>query len=93
MNTADLIVERLTKAFAPESIEVIDDSDKHRGHAGAAAGGGHFRVRLVSAAFEGLNQLERHRRVYAALAEEMTARIHALSIKAVSPAENPGDDN
>ena len=92
MDTADLIAKRLSDALAPETIEVIDDSHKHRGHAGAAEGGGHFRVRLVSSAFDGLSQLARHRCVYEVLDSEMGGLIHALSIVALAPGETAGDN-
>lgn len=80
------IREKLVSAFAPSAIEITDDSHKHAGHA-SAGGAGHFTVRLVSPAFSGKNTLERHRMVYAALAELMPEHIHALSIHASAPAE------
>ncbi len=75
----------LEAAFAPQALEVIDDSHRHAGHAGAADGRGHFRVRIVSAAFAGMNPLARHRAVYAALGGLMQTDIHALSIQASPP--------
>ena len=75
----------LEAAFAPQALEVIDDSHRHAGHAGAADGRGHFRVRIVSAAFAGMNPLARHRAVYAALDGLMQTDIHALSIQASPP--------
>lgn len=80
------IRERLVNAFAPAVIEVTDDSHKHAGHA-SAGGAGHFTVRLVSAAFDGKSTLERHRMVYAALADLMPEHIHALSIRVSTPNE------
>ncbi len=77
----------LEAAFAPVSLEVIDDSGRHAGHAGARDGRGHFNVEVVSSAFEGMGSLARHRAVYAALDEMLTTDIHALSIRAQSPAE------
>ena len=77
----------LTEALAPQSLDVQDDSHKHAGHAGARGGQGHFSVDIVSAAFAGRLPLARHRLVYAALDEMMTADIHALSIRARSPDE------
>lgn len=74
----------LAEAFDPVSLEVIDDSAHHAGHAGAASGGGHFRVRIVSAAFGGRSRIESHRMVYAALGELLAREIHALSIDAAS---------
>ena len=77
----------LTDALAPETIEVVDDSHKHAGHAGARGGQGHFGVDIVSAAFAGKLPLARHRLVYAALGDMMQTDIHALAIKAQTPAE------
>lgn len=79
--------ERLEAAFAPVSLEVVDDSHRHVGHAGARGGQGHFTIDIVSNAFAGQAQLARHRAVYAALGEMMSADIHALSIRADTPAE------
>lgn len=75
----------LAAAFAPDLLEVFDDSHLHAGHAGARDGRGHFRVRIVSAAFAGLAPLARHRAVYAALGTLMQTDIHALSIQAEPP--------
>lgn len=85
-NRAELIRERLTKAFAPEVIEIIDDSHKHAGHA-SAKGGGHFAVRIVSPAFAGKSLVQRHRMVYEAMGELMQHEVHALTIKAETPNE------
>jgi BolA family transcriptional regulator, general stress-responsive regulator len=71
----------LDTAFAPSILEVVDDSHRHAGHAGAADGRGHFRVRIVSLAFAGMAPLARHRAVYAALGGLMQTDIHALSIQ------------
>ena len=76
----------IERELAPTSIEVFDDSARHAGHAGAREGG-HFRVTLVSAAFQGRSQLERHRMVYAAVASLMGRGIHALNIVARTPEE------
>ena len=73
---------RLEEAFSPQSLEIIDDSHRHAGHAGAKDGRGHFRVRIVSKHFEGTRTLERHRMVYAALGDLMRTDIHALSVDA-----------
>lgn len=75
----------LVAAFAPVSLEVVDDSHRHAGHAGAQDGRGHFRVDIVSPAFAGLAPLARHRAVYAALGELMRTDVHALSIQARAP--------
>lgn len=81
---------RLEAAFAPTSLEVVDDSHRHVGHAGARGGQGHFTVEIVSDAFAGLGPVARHRAVYAALGEMMADDIHALSIRAAAPTEEPG---
>jgi len=79
---------RLREAFAPLALEVVDDSARHRGHAGAASGAGHFRVLIVSERFRGVPRVERHRMVYEALAPEMRQEIHALELDARSPDEH-----
>ncbi len=76
----------LEAALAPQRLEVIDDSARHVGHAGAR-GGAHLRVHLVANAFRGRTQLERHRLVYAAVAPLMAQRVHALNIVAHTPEE------
>jgi BolA protein len=86
MSTADLIRQRLA-ALEPENLELEDESAQHRGHAGAAGGGGHFRLTIVSPRFCNLSTLARHRLVYAALGELMQREIHALSITALTPEE------
>ncbi|MBN8482768.1 MAG: BolA family transcriptional regulator [Xanthomonadales bacterium] len=82
------IRERLHARLAPLVLEVDDDSHRHVGHAGARDGRGHFSVRIVSAAFDGLAPLARHRAVYAALGDLMQTDIHALAIDARAPGEN-----
>ncbi len=72
----------------PSSLEVIDQSHRHAGHAGAADGRGHFDVRIVSEAFRGKLPLARHRLVFAAVGDLMQSDIHALSIKALTADEN-----
>ena len=85
---ADEIRRNLNAAFAPERLEVVDQSDRHKGHAGAhAEGESHFDVLLVSEAFTGLNRVQRQRRVNEALAEELKGPVHALSIRALAPGE------
>ncbi len=79
------IKQRLIAALQPDTVEIIDDSDKHVGHAGAAAGGGHFRIRISSKAFIGLSSLKRHQLIYEILAPMMKKDIHALSITATLP--------
>ena len=90
MNPADrpaAIRAALEAAFGTTSIDVIDDSHRHAGHAGARDGRGHFDVAIVSERFAGLAPLARHRAVYVALGDLMTTDIHALSIRARTPAE------
>jgi BolA protein len=87
MDRRDRIETLLRAAFAPLELEVRDESAKHRGHAGAAGGAGHFRVRLVSARFHGVARLARHRMVYDALAAEIGPEIHALALELAAPEE------
>lgn len=85
-------VERLTErlqALEPEHLEVVDDSHRHAGHAGAADGRGHFTVLVVSKQFAGHKTLRRHRLVYDAVGDMMITDIHALSIEALAPGEAP----
>jgi len=77
----------LAAAFDPSFLEVTDDSHLHAGHAGAASGGGHYSVKIVSERFDGLRLVMRHRLVYDAVAEMMRAEIHALAITALAPSE------
>jgi BolA protein len=86
MNTADHIRERLA-VLEPETYTLEDDSAAHRGHAGAASGGGHFNLTIVSPKFRNLSTLARHRLVYEAMGELMQRDIHALSISALTPEE------
>ena len=79
---------RLEAAFASAQVRVVDDSARHAGHAGARGGGGHFLVRIESHAFSGRTRIERHRLVYEALADMMSAEIHALNIEALSPEDH-----
>jgi BolA protein len=75
---------RLIAAFAPTELEVIDESDKHKGHPGARDGRGHLRVKIVSPRFAGRKPIERHRMVYAALDSLLETDIHALSVHAAA---------
>jgi BolA protein len=79
---------RLEAAFTPDVLEIVDESHRHAGHAGAKDGRGHFAVRIVSNRFEGVKPLARHRMVYAALGTLMQTDIHALSLEALSPTES-----
>jgi BolA protein len=78
----------IEKELAPTRLEIIDDSAKHAGHAGAREGG-HFRVRVTSAAFRGKTSIQRHRLVFAAVSGLMKTDIHALNIDARTPEEEP----
>ena len=88
MTTRDLITKKLTEAFAPQSLEVIDKSNQHAGHAGHRPGGQtHFRVHISSAAFRGKSRLERHRMINTTLSGELAGGVHALAIQASVPGE------
>ena len=83
-------VERITtllQDLSPLSCQVEDESALHAGHAGAASGGGHYRLHLVSTRFEGLNRVSRHRLVYDCLGKLMKTEIHALALTLLTPAE------
>jgi BolA family transcriptional regulator, general stress-responsive regulator len=87
----DVITNKLREAFSPESLEVSDESHLHEGHAGHRPGGEtHFRVYIVSQAFQGKSRIERHRLINATLAAELAGRVHALAIKAQAPGEAGG---
>ena len=88
MATSDIITEKLTGAFAPASLRVVDESHQHEGHAGHRPGGEtHFRVYVVSDAFRGKSRIERHRMINATLAQELSRGVHALAIHANAPGE------
>jgi BolA protein len=88
MPTRDAIMEKLTRAFAPQSLDVVDESHLHAGHAGHRPGGEtHFRVYIVSEAFQGKSRIERHRMINDALSGELKAGVHALAIHASAPGE------
>jgi len=84
---ATVMEARLRAALEPSVLVLVDDSHKHRGHAGAADGRSHFSVRVVSAAFAGLRPIARHRLIYEALGTLMATDIHALAIEAHAPGE------
>jgi BolA protein len=86
MSTVELIREKLS-VLEPVRIEIVDESARHAGHAGAKSGGGHYLLTIVSSKFAGKSALERHRLVYTALREMMHKNIHALSVKAYTPEE------
>ena len=81
------IRERIEAALAPVQLELGDESALHAGHPGAASGGGHYRVKVVSAHFEGRNLVTRHRLVYDCVRDMMHTEIHALAITALAPSE------
>lgn len=88
MRMDDAIAEKLTKAFTPERLTVIDESHRHEGHAGWRQGGEtHFRVSIIASAFSGKSRLDRHRMINQALSEELAGGIHALAIEATVPGE------
>jgi len=88
MRVEDEITAKLRKAFAPETLEVVNDSHRHAGHGGSpGTGESHFTVKVVSPAFAGKSRVERHRMVNAVLAEELAGKIHALAITALAPQE------
>ena len=87
-DVADSIRQKLTQAFAPSRLDVIDDSDKHQGHAGHRPGGeSHFTVLIEAPAFAGVGRVDRQRRINHVLAAELAGPVHALSIKATAPGE------
>jgi BolA protein len=81
------IRSQLVATFSPLECQLADESHLHAGHPGAASGGGHYRLHLISARFEGLNRVARHRLVYDCLRDMMHADIHALAINALAPSE------
>lgn len=88
MQTKDIITRKLTEAFAPESLNVVDESDQHQGHAGHRPGGQtHYRIYIVSEAFRGKSRIDRHRMINSALAAELAGGLHALAIHAQAPGE------
>lgn len=87
----DAIHEKLTTAFQPTRLEVVDDSARHAGHAGSRPGGeSHFNVVIEAEAFRGAPKVARQRMVYRALADELAGPVHALSVKALAPGEGHG---
>jgi BolA protein len=83
----DRICKLLTAALAPSVLELTDESALHAGHAGAASGGSHFRLKIVSSRFEGQRLVMRHRLVYDSVHDMMHTEIHALAITALAPSE------
>ncbi len=92
MTRRDVITEKLNTAFTPQSVEVVDESHQHAGHAGHRPGGEtHFRVYIVAEAFRGKSRLERHRMINATLVSELQNGVHALAIHASAPGEGGGE--
>ena len=88
MRTADLITQKLTEAFEPQSLKVVDESHQHEGHAGHRPGGQtHFKIYIVAEAFTRKTRLERHRMINGKLSDELAGGIHALAIHAAAPGE------
>lgn len=88
MRVAEAIRQKLSDALSPEQLEIFDESELHKGHAGARPEGeSHFRVRIVARAFEGMSRVERQREVYRALREELTQDVHALALQTLTPEE------
>lgn len=87
MNTHIAAMKDRLSALDPVSLDIIDESHKHAGHAGARDGGGHFVINIVSAQFSGKNTVARHRMIYSALGELMRREIHALTLQARAPDE------
>ena len=88
MRVADVIIEKLNAAFAPESLRVVDESHQHEGHAGHRPGGQtHYRVYIVAEAFQGKSRIDRHRMINQTLVQELAGGVHALAIHASAPGE------
>jgi BolA protein len=86
VTVAERITRKLTEAFSPDALDVVDESHLHKGHAGHRPGGeSHFRVKITAAAFRGKSRLAAHRMVYEALADEIAEGVHALAIEAKAP--------
>lgn len=88
MNEIVSLIEQRLAELAPTQLLIEDDSHLHAGHAGARAGGGHYRLRIVSPRFSGKNRVARHRLIHQALGDLMQNRIHALAIEALAPEES-----
>lgn len=88
MTTTETIETKLRHAFTPEAFELIDESERHRGHSGYREGGeSHFRLRMVAAAFAGEDRVARQRAVNRVLAEELAGPVHALAMELKAPGE------
>lgn len=94
MTTSDTITKKLNEAFVPDSLDVVDESHLHEGHAGHRPGGEtHFRVHIVSNAFQGKTRIDRHRMINALLAPELAGSVHALALKVYAPGEIKPPEN
>ncbi len=88
MAVRDIMETKLREALSPTDLTIIDDSEKHRGHTGFREGGeSHFRMTIVSAAFDGLSRVARQQKVYDILRDELAGPVHALSLKTLTPDE------
>jgi BolA protein len=87
MNERETKMRARLAVLEPVQLEIIDDSHKHAGHAGAREGGGHYMLRIVSAQFAGKNTVARHRMIYSAMGDLMKREIHALTLQALAPDE------
>jgi BolA protein len=91
MRVEERIREKLARVFAPQQLTIVDESALHAGHSGARPGGEtHFRVRIVSDAFNGLTRVARHRRVFDVLSEELNGSVHALALTTLTPGDDAG---
>jgi len=89
MTRKDRIEEKLTAALSPQRLEIKDDSHEHEGHSGWREGGEtHFRVEIVSQSFAGESRVDRQRRIYEILSDELDSGLHALQLKALTPEED-----
>lgn len=88
MGVAEIIEQKLNEAFQPDDLQLIDESEQHRGHAGWREGGAtHFRLSMTSAAFAGQNRVARQRAVNRVLSEELSGPVHAFSMELRAPGE------
>lgn len=86
MSMRDILIEKLTTQLEPDYLDVIDESERHHGHAGWREGGNtHFRVRIATRHFDGLNRLAQHRKVMDVLKNELETSVHALAVEIVPP--------
>jgi BolA family transcriptional regulator, general stress-responsive regulator len=85
LNETIALMQQRLKSLQPDSLDIVDDSAKHAGHAGAASGGGHYQLTIVSRQFAGKTPIARHRLIYQALGDLMQRQIHALAINAYTP--------